>query len=119
MYNMDLLDTFQFSQTKYEICSDEETLKGKYCFETPILGKGNLKPLSRETGAPFQTGMLGPPSQNLYNGIYPLPRETLKIEPLLATRAYSHLHSMCPPTTTQSGAGGGGVQVTGVIILAK
>ena len=60
MYNMDLLDTFQFSQTKYEICSDEETLKGKYCFETPILGKGNLKPLSRETGAPFQTGMLGP-----------------------------------------------------------
>ena len=40
-YNMELLDAFQFSQTKYKNCNDEETLKGKYCFETPFLGKDN------------------------------------------------------------------------------
>ena len=98
-YNKDhrILNCLQ--RFKYKICNDEETLKGKYCFHiiycimsansrhlfiycTPILGIGfrQAGPLSRQVYlSPFQ---------NLYNGIYPCPRQTLKIGSLLVARPY-------------------------------
>ena len=92
---------------KYKICNDEETLQGKYCFHiiycimsansrhlliycTPILGIGfrQAEPLSRQVYLN--------PFQNLYNGMYPCPRQTLKIGSLLVARPY-HTYILSDP----------------------
>ena len=67
-------------------------------YGTPILDKSTLIIPFQTSRDPFPDRYSLTPSQNLYRGIrvYPRPRQTLRIGPLLVARPYPHLHSKCP-----------------------
>ena len=65
-----------------------------FLFGTPILGIGNLTTPFQTSRDSFPDRFIWGSSQTLYNGIYPRPRQTLKIGSLLVARPYPHLYSM-------------------------
>ena len=65
-----------------------------FLFGTPILGIGNLTTPFQTSRDSFPDRFIWGSFQTLYNGIYPRPRQTLKIGSLLVARPYPHLYSM-------------------------